>query len=34
VVVVVSESGKGSHWIITAYIARRLVEGEQLWKRS
>jgi len=35
VVVVVSETGiKENHWVITAYIARKLVEGEQLWKRS
>lgn len=35
VVVVVSESTfKESHWIVTAYLARKLVEGEQLWKRN
>ncbi len=35
VVVVVSQSGdSGRHWIITAYIARRLVGGEIEWERS
>jgi len=35
VVVVVSESGPvGRHWIITAYIARKLAGGESEWKRS
>jgi len=35
VVVVVSEAGPvGRHWIITAYIARRLAKGEVEWKRS
>ncbi len=35
VVVVISESGPvGRHWIITAYIARKLVGGETEWKRS
>lgn len=35
VVVVVSEpSPKGRHWIITAYIARKLAEGEVEWKRT
>jgi len=35
VVVVVSESGAGSrHWVITAYIARRLAGGEIEWKRG
>ncbi len=35
VVVVVSSSGPRSrHWIITAYIARRLAEGEVEWRRS
>lgn len=34
VVVVVSELGpKERHWIITAYIARKLAEGEIEWKR-
>jgi hypothetical protein len=33
VVVVTSEAGD-SHWIITAYIARRLAEGEIEWVRS
>jgi hypothetical protein len=35
VVVVVSQSGPDRrHWIITAYIARKLVEGEIEWKRD
>jgi hypothetical protein len=35
VVVVVSESAPGGrHWIITAYVARRLAEGEIEWKRD
>lgn len=35
VVVVVSELGPDErHWIITAYIARRLAEGDVEWKRS
>lgn len=35
VVIVVSESAPmGRHWIITAYIARKLTEGEVEWKRS
>lgn len=35
VVVVVSETGPVKrHWIITAYIARKLVGGETEWKRS
>ena len=35
VVVVVSElDPRERHWIITAYIARRLAEGEVEWKRS
>ena len=35
VVVVVSESGAvRRHWIITAYIARRLVGGEIEWKKN
>jgi len=35
VVVVVSQSGPdGRHWIITAYIARKLVEGEIEWRRD
>ena len=33
--VVVSEpDAMGRHWIITAYLTRRLVEGEVEWKRS
>jgi hypothetical protein len=35
VVVVVSESApSGRHWIITAYIARKLAKGEIEWKRD
>ena len=35
VVVTVSETAaEGRHWIITAYLARRLVEGEVEWKRN
>ena len=34
VVVVVGEVGAPQHWIITAYIARRLAEGDTEWKRS
>ena len=35
VVVVVSDlSPKGRHWIITAYISRRLAEGDIEWARS
>jgi len=35
VVVVVSERGTvGRHWIITAYIARKLAGGEVEWERS
>jgi hypothetical protein len=34
VVVVVSSGGDGRHWIITAYITRKLAEGEVEWARS
>ncbi len=35
VVVVVSERDPGGrHWIITAYMARKLAEGEVEWKRA
>ena len=35
VVVVVSESAPGSrHWVITAYIARKLAKGDIEWKRN
>lgn len=35
VVVVVSEPDTANrHWIITAYLTRRLAEGEPEWKRS
>jgi hypothetical protein len=35
VVVVVSEAGSPRrHWIVTAYLARKLTGGESEWKRS
>lgn len=35
VVVIVSELGtKDRHWVVTAYIARKLTEGEIEWKKS
>lgn len=34
VVVVVSEIANERHWIITAYIARKLTEGEAEWQRN
>ena len=34
VVVVISEGDNGRHWIITAYTARKLVEGEIEWARN
>jgi hypothetical protein len=35
VVVVVTDSGSNHrHWVITAYLARRLAEGEPEWQRS
>jgi hypothetical protein len=34
VAVVVSDLSDGRHWIIAAYIARRLVGGEVEWLRS
>jgi hypothetical protein len=35
VVVVLSESVPAArHWIVTAYLARRLAEGEVEWQRS
>jgi hypothetical protein len=34
VVVGVSDAGAGRHWIVTAYIARRLAREESEWKRS
>jgi hypothetical protein len=34
VVVVSSPSAGGRHWVITAYMARRLAEGDIEWKRS
>jgi hypothetical protein len=34
VVVVVGEPNEGRRWIITAYIARKLAEGEREWLRS
>lgn len=34
VVVVVVSQPDGRNWIVTAYIARRVAEGETEWKRS
>ncbi len=34
VVVVVSEGTARRHWMVTAYLARRLAEGEVEWRRS
>ena len=34
VVVVVSELPTGRHWVVTAYVARRLAEGVVEWTRS
>jgi hypothetical protein len=34
VVVVVSESERDRHWIVTAYIARRLSGGQIEWRRN
>ena len=34
VVVVVSGPAAGRHWVIPAYMARRLAEGETEWTRS
>jgi len=34
VVVVVSEQAPGRHWVITAYMARKLAQGEVEWKKS
>ncbi|MBN1955164.1 MAG: hypothetical protein JW900_08960 [Anaerolineae bacterium] len=34
VVVVVSDAAPERHWIITAYMARRLAEGEIEWKHE
>ena len=34
VIVVVSEVDAGRSWIITAYLARRLAEGEAEWSRD
>ena len=34
VVVVVSAADQGRHWLITAYIARRIAEGDVEWARS
>lgn len=33
VVVVVSEQSQKRHWVITAYMARKLAQGEVEWKR-
>jgi hypothetical protein len=32
--VIVTDPGSNRHWIITAYIARRLAEGEVEWPRN
>jgi hypothetical protein len=34
VVVVIMSSGAGRYWVITAYIARRLSDGEIEWARN
>lgn len=34
VVVVVSESAAERNWIITAYMTRRLINGEIEWQRN
>jgi hypothetical protein len=34
IVVVVSAAGTGRHWVITAYIARRLAAGEIEWAQN
>jgi hypothetical protein len=34
VVVVSAPDAMRRHWVITAYMTRRLVEGEVEWKRS
>lgn len=34
VVVVVSEVSKGYHWVITAYLVRKLGQGDVEWKRN
>jgi hypothetical protein len=34
VVVVVTEAAARRHWIVTAYVARKLAGGEIEWKRS
>lgn len=34
VVVVVSEAGAGRHWVITAYMARKLSGGQVEWRKS
>jgi uncharacterized SAM-binding protein YcdF (DUF218 family) len=35
VVVVVTDPGPGRrHWVVTAYFARRLAEGEIEWQRN
>lgn len=34
VVVVVSEQSQGRHWVITAYMARKLAQGEVEWKKA
>ena len=34
VVVVVTDAPPNRHWIVTAYLARKLAEGEVEWKRN
>jgi len=34
VVVVLDDRPHGRNWIVTAYISRRLAEGEVEWKRN
>jgi len=34
VAVVVSETDRGRHWLITAYIARTLAKGDMEWARG
>lgn len=34
VVVMADRSTKGRHWVATAYLARRLGTGGELWKRG
>lgn len=34
VVVTMSERGSSRHWVITAYLARRLAAGDTVWERN